>query len=211
MQTLLAPKAVTATNTTAEPPRGASHAEAPEPTEDPASTPLRLSFNENEGKAMDLTKLCKRTRDSSDEDDLAPRKNTATCSTEFSESSEEKSHTWQGSKETGSESTAIVDTDEASTAAESPLAVPADATHSGAFGQQRNCLRLFQRGQLRTPSCRGPTGRPIGPGDPLPPLKLNWRTDRGRNDTQGKQELPISPYSHWDKRPISQPTPPATV
>lgn len=129
MQTLLAPKAVTATNTTAEPPRGASHAEAPEPTEDPASTPLRLSFNENEGKAMDLTKLCKRTRDSSDEDDLAPRKNTATCSTEFSESSEEKSHTSQGSKETGSESTAIVDTNEASTAAESPLAVPADATH----------------------------------------------------------------------------------
>ncbi|KAL1421798.1 hypothetical protein MTO96_022845 [Rhipicephalus appendiculatus] len=42
---------------------------------------------------------------------------------------------------------------------------------------------------------------------PPPPLKPPWRTDRGCSDSSGQQEHPTSPYSHWDKRPSSQPAP----
>ncbi|KAH7932462.1 hypothetical protein HPB51_029273 [Rhipicephalus microplus] len=105
--------AISATGTAEEPPQSPMQTEAPGQTQGPAGIPLPLSSDEDD-ESMDFSNSRKRLREESgDEDDHAPRKQTATTP---SESSEEESHTSQGSEEmTGSECRTMVDSEGAST------------------------------------------------------------------------------------------------
>ncbi|KAL3204365.1 hypothetical protein MRX96_041236 [Rhipicephalus microplus] len=105
--------AISATGTAEEPPKSPMQTEAPGQTQGPAGIPLPLSSEEDD-ESMDFSSSRKRLREKSgDEGDHAPRKQTATTP---SESSEEESHTSQGSEEmSGSECRTTVDSEGAST------------------------------------------------------------------------------------------------
>ncbi|KAH8020520.1 hypothetical protein HPB51_002469 [Rhipicephalus microplus] len=108
--------AISATGTAEEPPQSPMQSEAPGQTQGPAGVPLPLSSDEDD-ESMDFSNSRKRLREESgDEDDHAPRKQTAT--TPF-ESSDEESHASQGSEEmSGSECRTTVDSEGASTTAD---------------------------------------------------------------------------------------------
>ncbi|KAH8019435.1 hypothetical protein HPB51_019408 [Rhipicephalus microplus] len=105
--------AIIATRTAEEPPQSPMQSEAPGQTQGPAGVPLPLSSDEDD-ESMDFLNSRKRLREESgDEDDHAPRKQTATTP------SDEESHASQGSEEmSGSECRTMVDYEGASTTAD---------------------------------------------------------------------------------------------
>ncbi|KAH7950556.1 hypothetical protein HPB51_028409 [Rhipicephalus microplus] len=111
--------AIITTRTAEAPPQSPTQSEAPGQTQGPAGVPLPLSSDEDD-EAMDFLNSRKRLREESgDEDDHAPRKQTATTSPD------EESHASQGSEEmSGSEFRTVMNSEGASSTGDMTTSAP---------------------------------------------------------------------------------------
>ncbi|KAH7934471.1 hypothetical protein HPB51_029163 [Rhipicephalus microplus] len=128
--------AIIATRTAEEPPQSPTQSEAPGQTQGPAGVPLPLSSDEDD-ESMDFFNSRKRLREESgDEDDHAPRKQTATTSPD------EESHASQGSEEmSGSEFRTVVNSEGASSTGDMTTSAPTggpDPTSSDGAGTRQH-------------------------------------------------------------------------
>ncbi|KAL3187355.1 hypothetical protein MRX96_025431 [Rhipicephalus microplus] len=155
--------------TAEELPQSPMQTEAPGQTQGPAGVPLPLSSDEDD-EAMDFSNSRKRLREESgDEDDHAPRKQTATTP---SGSSEEESHTSQGSEElSGSECRTTVDSEVACTTADMTSSATTGGTDPASSDGAVTC-------QLPTTAS---TDDLSAPGDPLPSLPPHRKTALASN------------------------------
>ncbi|KAL3188358.1 hypothetical protein MRX96_023024 [Rhipicephalus microplus] len=138
---------------------------------------------------MDFSNSRKRLREESgDEDEHAPRKQTATTR---SESSEEEAHTSQGSEElSGSECRTTVDSEVASTTA--------DMTSSATTGGT-DCASSHGAGTCQLPTTAS-TDDLSAPGDPCPPPPPHRITALASNLSPRSREHPTCPCSRRDHR-----------
>ncbi|KAH8009375.1 hypothetical protein HPB51_015698 [Rhipicephalus microplus] len=128
--------AIITTRTAEEPPQSPSQSEAPGQTQGPAGVPLPLSSDEDD-EAMDILNSRKRLREESgDEDDHAPRKQTANTSPD------EEAHASQGSVEmSGSEFRTVMNSEGASSIGDMTTSAPTggpDPTSSDGAGTRQH-------------------------------------------------------------------------
>ncbi|KAH7977201.1 hypothetical protein HPB51_026955 [Rhipicephalus microplus] len=151
-----------ATGTAEELPQSPMQTEAPGQTQGPAGVPLPLSSDEDD-EAMDFSNSRKRLREKSgDEDEHAPRKQTATTP---SESSEEQLHVSQGSEELSrSEFRTTVKSEVASTTADMTSSATTGSTDPASSDAAGTC-------QLPTTASTDDLSAPGDPCSPSPTQK----------------------------------------
>ncbi|KAH8031791.1 hypothetical protein HPB51_020862 [Rhipicephalus microplus] len=156
--------AASGTGTAEELPQSPMQSEAPGQTQGPAGVPLPLSCDEDD-ESMDFSNSRKRLREESgDKDDHAPRKQMAITP---SESSEEESHTSQGSEEmSGSECRTTVDSKVASTTADMTSSATTGGTDPASWDGAGTCQLPTTASPNDLPPQRRPS--PHTEGLPLP-------------------------------------------